>query len=563
MDNWRLKLIPLGGVTDVTKNMYLYELYRHQELVDILIVDCGVGFPREKSLGVDLIIPDIGYLIGEDVIKENKINKIRAILFTHGHEDHISGTPYLYDQLGQPDLYASRLTALFLNNKLEEFGYRKKVNEIRYLIDYQFGNFKVRFINVTHSIPDTTHIFIQTPAGNVYHGADFKFDLTPPYGPPPNFYEITKVGKIGVNLLLSDSLGAEREGLTLSENVVGESFEREMRTTKGKFIMTTFSSNISRIRQCVEVAQKLNRKIAFLGRSMKENTRAAREIGYLPGLESILIKEEQINRYPPNKICLIVAGSQGQFDSALAKISRGDNPNVRITKGDKIIFSSDPIPGNETEVYDLVEELIKKGAEVIYPSISDQLHASGHGNIDDLKFLIRFINPKFFVPIGGTLRHQRQYQRIVKELGYPENSVFLLEEGDSLWIEKNRSYLGRKIETKTVYVDAYGVGDVGNIVLRDRKNLATEGIVVVILTVDNNFRLLSQPRIVTRGFIYEKNEEELLNQSKKIVAQILKPKKEKIFKLNNIKREIINKLEEFYFQIKGRKPLVIVEIINI
>ncbi len=563
MDNWRLKLIPLGGVSDVTKNMYLYELYQHQELVDILIVDCGVGFPREKSLGVDLIIPDIGYLIEEDAIEENKVNKIRAILFTHGHEDHISGTPYLYDQLGQPNLYASRLTALFLNNKLEEFGYRKKVNEIRYLIDYQFGNFKVRFINVTHSIPDTTHIFIQTPAGNIYHGADFKFDLTPPYGPPPNFYEITKVGKIGVNLLLSDSLGAEREGLTLSESVVGESFEREMRTTKGKFIMTTFSSNISRIRQCVEVAQKLNRKVAFLGRSMRENTQAARELGYLPRMDACLIKEEQINRFPPNKICMIVAGSQGQFDSALAKISRGDNPNVRITKGDKIVFSSDPIPGNEIEVYDLVEELIKKGAEVIYPSVSDQLHASGHGNIDDLKFLIRFINPKYFVPIGGTLRHQRQYQRIIKELGYPENSVFLLEDGDSLWIERSRSYLGKKIEIKTIYVDAYGVGDVGNIVLRDRKNLASEGIVVVILTVDNNFRLLSQPRIVTRGFIYEKNEEDLLNQSKKIVAQILKPKKEKIFKIINIKREIINKLEEFYFQIKGRKPLVIVEIINL
>lgn len=563
MNNWRLKLIPLGGVTDVTKNMYLYELYQGQRLVDILIVDCGVGFPREKSLGVDLIIPDIDYLITDKENKGSKINKIRAVLFTHGHEDHISGLPYLYDKLRQPELYASRLTTLFLNKKLEEFGYRKKVNEIRYLIDYQFGNFKVRFINVTHSIPDTTHIFIQTPAGNIYHGADFKFDLTPPYGQPPNFYEIARAGKTGVSLLLSDALGAEREGLTLSESVVGESFEREMRTTKGKFIMTTFSSNISRIRQCIEVAQKLNRKIVFLGRSMKENTQAAKEIGYLPKMETFLIKEEQIRRFPPNRICLIVAGSQGQFDSALAKISRNDNPNVKITKGDKIVFSSDPIPGNETEVYDLVEELIKKGAEVIYPSISDQLHASGHGNIDDLKFLIRFINPKYFVPIGGTLRHQRQYQRIVKELGYPENGVFLLEEGDSLWVEKNRSYLGEKIETKTIYVDAYGVGDVGNVVLRDRKNLATEGIVVVILVIDNNFRLLSQPRIITRGFIYEKNENELLNQSRKIINQILKPKKEKIFELNYLKREIINKLEKFYLEIKGRKPLVITEVINI
>lgn len=563
MINYRLRLIPLGGVTDVTKNMYVYELYKEDELQDILIVDCGVGFPKEKELGVDLVIPDISYLTGEGKDGVNKLGKIRAILFTHGHEDHISGLSYLYDKLGRPPLYASKLTATFLRKKLEEGGYRVLVNEIRYRQRYRFGNFNVRFIPLTHSIPDTTHIVISTPVGQIYHGSDFKLDLTPPYGQPPDFYEIVKAGQEGILALLSDCLGAEREGLTLSESVIGKKFEDEMRTTKGKFIMTTFSSNISRIRQCVEAAIKFNRKICFLGRSMRENTNSAKQIGYLPIPYQFLIKEEEIKKFPPAKLCLIVAGSQGQFDSALAKISRQDNPYVKITSGDKIIFSSDPIPGNEEEVYDLVEELIRKGADVIYPSISEQLHASGHANIEDLKFLIRFVNPKYFIPIGGTLRHQRQYQRIVRELGYQEKNVFLLEEGETVNFEKSKAYLGDKIETKTVYIDAYGIGDVGNLVLRDRRNLGSEGIVVVVLLMDKNLRLVAAPKIISRGFVFEKQERPLLNKAQRLIEKILKPKKEIIYKSENIKRDIISQLEQFFYQQKGRRPLVIVDIVNL
>lgn len=564
MKNEKIRFVPLGGVTDVTKNMYLYEYYQDDQLVDILIVDCGVGFPKEKELGVDLSIPDIAYLTGRGKDKVNKLDKIRGIVFTHGHEDHISGISYLYDQLGYPPLFASRLTAIFLKKKLEEAGFRAKIETISYDQEYCFGAFTVRFIRLTHSIPDTTHILIKTPLGNLYHGSDFKLDLTPPYGSPPDFYQITKAGKEGILALLSDCLGVEREGLTLSESAVGQTFEAEMRTCRGKFIMTTFSSNISRIRQCIEAAIKFNRKIVFLGRSMKENTSSAVEAGYLPLPQHLLIKEEEVHRYPPNKICLIVAGSQAQFDSALAKLSRDDNRNIKIKPGDKIILSSDPIPGNEIEVNDLIEELIKKGADVIYPSVTDQLHASGHGNEDDLKFLIRFTNPRFFIPIGGTIRHQRQYQKLVKKMGYDEKNVFLLDEGQTIWfINSKQAILGEKIETKTIYVDAYGIGDVGRIVLRDRQSLATEGIVVALLILDQSLHLISEPRIISKGFTFEKGEKELFNQAKKLIENILKPKKDKQYNLTLLKKEIIQELEEFFLTKKGRKPLIVVETVTL
>ena len=306
------------------------------------------------------------------------------------------------------------------------------MNQVQYGKEYVFGDFKVSFIRMTHSIPDTMHVLIKTPVGTIYHGPDFKFDLTPPYGSPPDFYEITKAGKDGILCLLSDCLGAERPGLTLSESIVGQTFEDEMRKTRGKFIMTTFSSNISRIRQCVEAAIKFNRKIVFLGRSMRENTKLAASIGYLPIPQNLFGKEEEVMKLPPNKVCLIAAGSQGQYGSALSKLGTKQNPNVKIKPGDKIIFSSDPIPGNENEVYAAIEDLVLQVADVVYSDVADQLHSSGHGNQEDLKLLIRFTNPKYFIPIGGTVRHQRQYQKLAIELGYKKETVFMLDEGKTV-----------------------------------------------------------------------------------------------------------------------------------
>jgi len=554
MTNFKLRYLALGGVGDVTKNMHLYELYQNDNLKDILIVDCGIGFPQEKELGVDFIIPDISYL-------EDKKDKIKAIILSHGHEDHTSALPFHYAALGQPPIFASKLTAVFSENKLKEHGIMVKINQINPEKTYCFGHFEVIFIKITHSIPDSLHLFIKTPVGNFYHGQDFKLDLTPPYGSPPEFDKITQAGKQGVLCLLSDCLGAEREGLTLSEKVVGKTFEDEMRKTKGKFIMTTFSSNISRIRQCVEAAVKFNRKIVFLGRSMKENSKLAIENGYLPIPNGFLIKEEEARRIAPNRLCLIVAGSQGQYDSALAKLSMDQNPNIKITPGDKVIFSSDPIPGNENDVYSLIEDLIKKGAEVIYSEIGEQLHSSGHGNQEDLKFLIRFTNPKYFIPIGGSIRHQKQYQKIVAELGFDKKSVFLLKEGETVWFFENKAFIGEKIETKNIYVDAYGVGDIGNIVLRDRKTLSTEGMVIVFLVFDNQGKLITAPKIISRGFVFEKEEKKLYQKSTHLVEKITKPTFH--FNPNEIKRAVINSLEDLFYQEKGRKPLIVVETIVI
>lgn len=556
MTNYKLRFIPLGGVVGVTKNMYVYELYQDDKLKDILIIDCGIGFPMEKELGVDFVIPDISYLA-------DKVDKIRAILLSHGHEDHTSALPYHYNALGRPPIFASKLTSVFVTNKFKEFGERISVNQIQYGKDYVFGEFKISFIHVTHSIPDVMHIFIKTPVGNIYHGTDFKFDLTPPFGAPPDFHAITQAGKDGISCLLSDCLGAERDGLTLSENIVGQTFEDEMRKTKGKFIMTTFSSNISRIRQCVGAAVKFNRKVIFLGRSMRENTRLAKDIGYLPVPDSLLGEEEEVMRAAPNKFCLIVAGSQGQYDSALSKLARGLNKSIKIKQGDKVVFSSDPIPGNENEVYALIEELSLAGADVVYSDIHDQLHASGHGNQEDLKFLIRFTNPKCFIPIGGTVRHQRQYQKIVEELGYKRESVYLLGEGDTVWFTNKGSYRGDSIESKNIYVDAYGVGDVGNVILRDRKTLATEGMVIAILNLNNQGLLTSQPKLLSRGFVFEKGEELLFKSATKLIEKILKPHPGVINDELNIKREVAANLEEFCFKQTGRRPLIVVDIIQI
>ncbi|QQG43958.1 MAG: ribonuclease J [Candidatus Roizmanbacteria bacterium] len=556
MDKYKVRFVALGGIVGVTKNMYVYEIYENEVLKDILIIDCGIGFPHEKELGVDFVIPDITYL-------KDKIDKIRAVVLTHGHEDHISALPFHYLELGKPPVYTSKLTAAFIENKFKEFNQPVNVTEVKYGEVYQFGDFKLNFLPVTHSIPDTMHVVIKTPVGNLYHGTDFKMDLTPPFGPPPDFYGITKAGNEGILCLFSDSLGSEREGLTLSEAIVGQVFEDEMRKTKGKFIMTTFSSNISRIRQCVDAAIKFNRKIVFLGRSMRENTRLSAEIGYLPIPNALTAKEEDVRRLPPNKVCLIVAGSQGQYESALSKLANNKNKNVKIKPGDKVIFSSDPIPGNENEVYNVIEELSLQGAEVIYSDIHDELHASGHGNQDDLKFLIRFTKPRYFIPIGGTLRHQLQYQKLVGELGYPKENVFTLEIGETVWFTRNNAYKGDELETKTIYVDAYGVGDVGNMVLRDRKTLSSEGIVVALIMVDSNGRLLARPNIVSRGFVFEKAEEELFEKAARLVEKVLKPRKEHIIDLGIIKKDVEGYLEKFFYQEKGRKPLIVVDVIQI
>lgn len=556
MSNYKVRFVPLGGIVGVTKNMYVYELYNDDQLQDILIVDCGIGFPLETELGVDFVIPDITYL-------KDKTDKIRAVLLTHGHEDHITALPYHYNDLGRPPVYGSKLTVSFVKNKAKEFALDIDITEIQYGKTYKFGSMGAEYIHTTHSIPDTCHILIKTPIGNLYHGSDFKLDLNPPFGGAPDFYAMTKAGKDGVLCLLSDCLGSERDGLTLSESIVGQTFEDEMRKTKGKFIMTTFSSNISRIKQCVDAAIKFNRKIIFLGRSMRENTKMAQEIKYLNIPFDFIGKEEEVQRLPPRKICIIAAGSQGQFSSALSKIARKQNKNVKIKPGDKIVFSSDPIPGNEEGVTSIIEDLTLQGADVVYPEITDQLHASGHGNKDDMRFLMRFTNPKYFIPIGGTIRHQRQYQRLAEELGFQKDKVFLLNEGETVVFTKGGAQRGDAVMTRSVYVDAYGVGDVGTMVLRDRQTLASEGVVVALIFIDQHGKTSAQPKIMSRGFVFEKNEDELFKEAIKRIEKVTENTNEGHVDIHGIKKKVGAMLEDFFFDMKGKRPLIVVDVIQI
>ena len=550
MDSYKLHFIPLGGIVGVTKNMYVYELYRGEELQDILLIDCGIGFPPEQEFGIYHAIPDIGYL-------KDKVDKIRAMLFTHCHEDHIGAIRFHYNDLGKPPMYASKLTSVFLQNKFKEFNMSPKITQVDYDRYYTFGGFKVKYIRMTHSIPDTTHILISCPAGTFYHGSDYKIDLTPPFGPAPDFFEITKAGKEGVTCLLSDSLGSDREGFTLSESSVGKTFEEEIRTAKGKFFMTTFASNISRIRQCAEAAVKFNRKICLLGRSMKQNTRAARQIGYFPIPESFLIDEKEVKKYRPNHVCIICTGSQGQIGSALSRLAAEDNKQIRIDKGDKVVFSCDPIPGNEEVVYEMIEHLYVLGADVRYSDVQEQLHASGHGSQGDLKMLMRLVGAEYLVPIGGTIRHQRHYRELAREMDYKDDQIFLLNEGDTIWFENGKVKKGEQVQTKNIYVDAYGVGDVGETILRDRMTLSKEGFVFAVLKLDGNGKLVDRPEFTARGFIFG-NLDEIFEGAAELLEEVYK-------KAQNppLKRDITARLERYFYSKTNKEPLVCLHTLRV
>lgn len=548
--NYKLRFVPLGGIVGVTKNMYVYELYKGDELKDILIVDCGIGFPREQEFGVDFEIPDITYL-------EDKVDKIRGMVLTHGHEDHISAVRFYYEKLGRPKIYASKLTTLLVQNKAKERGVVLNMEVIDFRKTYTIGDFDVKFIKMTHSIPDTTHVLIKTPAGAIYHGSDFKFDLTPPFGYSPDLYEIAKAGHDGTLCLLSDSLGSDREGFTLSESAVGKTFEDEIRSTKGMFVMTTFASNISRVRQCAEAALKFNRKIALLGRSMTQIAELVKDLGYFPIPRSAIISEKDIPKYKPHQICVIATGSQGQFGSAMSRIASDEHRFVHIKKGDKVLFSSDPIPGNEQQVYDLIEHLYLMGAEVIYSDVQDQLHASGHGGQGDMLLLMSLVKAKYLIPIGGTIRHQRHYLQLARKMNYEDKNVFLLDEGETVVFENGKADLGRKVITKSVFVDAYGIGDVGDVILRDRETLSTEGVVISVIKLTADIQLAEPPIIVARGFVYgiKDERERLFVGAQKVIGDCIN----KHGKGPQLKRELISALERYFLKETRKSPMVVVE----
>lgn len=556
--NNQLSFIPLGGIGDVTKNMYLYE-YNDQ----ILIVDCGLGFADETMLGVDLLLPDISYLLNS--AKQNK-KRIVGMLLTHGHEDHIGALPFLLPQLPDFPIFATPLTAAFANAKLKDFNAQKRVQTVKFSDSEKgVGNFKFSFIPVTHSVSDTSHIFIKTPVGNFYHGSDFKFDDTPYDGKKPDYAKISQLSSNGVLCLLSDCLGAEREGRTSSDIGLTEYFDREMKECKGKFIVTTYSSNIARLNQIIEASVKNGRRVCFVGRSLIRNTEVARELGYLNLKKEMEVEIDNLKNHPDNKLTLVVAGSQGQENSALTRIANGEHRDVKLQEEDVVVFSSDPIPGNETSVYELVDTLSRRGVKIIYSPVSRDFHVSGHGSLDELAQLIKLVRPKKLIPIGGQFRHMFAYRKLAEKLGYKKNDVFLMEDGQELIFENGNVKLGRTIPTKNVYVDEMSGEALESFVLRDRQKLSEAGIVIVLAEVDsNNGQLLGNPDIIVRGLAPSAYDAKRLNvRLFQDFHKALNPRKARVTNWIYIRKLIGEVAERRIFKDLRRRPLVLPVVIEV
>lgn len=545
-----LKIISLGGFGNVTNNMFIYETDQ-----DILIVDCGLGFPTGEMLGVDLTVPDVSYLLPRK-------KKIKGIILSHGHDDHIGALPYVLPQLPKLPIFGSRWAVALAENKLKEFNLNGDFQEVGQGKKINLGSFSIEFIEVTHSIPETLHLLIETPIGIFYHAADFKLDLTPVMGKPTDQNLVAQAGKRGILCLLSDCLRAERQGFTPSEVKLGQMFEREISNCPGKFLVTTMSSNISRLKQAIEVSQRHNRKIVLVGRSIEKNIDLALKMGYLKFPQGLILNQKEIKKFPSSSLTFLVAGSQAQEGSALERIAL-DEHEIKIKPSDKVVFSTDYIPGNEIAIYNLIDKIYRLGAEVVYADISGDVHVSGHGSAGDLRKLIELISPRYLLPIGGNFRHMVAYQKLAFQLGYKKNQVLLPENGQMAeFFPGGQVNLSKSILTKTIMVDALGVGDVGNVVLRDRQVLASEGIVVVIVQVEQgNLKLLVEPDIVTRGFVYAKQSEKLLDEARQEIKRaIVSGRTREIYYLRRSLQEV---LEKFFFDRTGRRPMVLPVIIEV
>lgn len=555
--NNQLSFIPLGGIGTVTRNMYLYE-YNDQ----ILIVDCGLGFADETMLGVDLLLPDISYLLNS-ALRNNK--KIIGMLLTHGHEDHIGALPFLLPQLPDFPIFATPLTAAFANAKLKDFNAKRKVQTVNFNEpEKTLGSFGFSFIPVTHSVSDTSHIFIKTPVGNFYHGSDFKFDDTPSDGKPSDYAKIAQLSNNGVLCLLSDCLGAEKAGRTASDIGLEARFDQEMKECRGKFIVTTYSSNIARLNQIIDASIKNGRRVCFVGRSLVKNKEVSRDLGYLHLKKDIEVELDVIRSHPDNKLTLIVAGSQGQENSALTRIANGEHKEVKLQENDVVVFSSDPIPGNETSVYELVDTLAHRGVKVIYSPIVRDFHVSGHASLDELEQLIRLVKPKKLIPIGGQYRHMFAYRKLAEKLGYKKNDILLLESGQELIFENGNVRPGRTIPIKNVYVDELSGEALESFVLRDRQKLSEAGIIIVLAEVDsNNGQLVGSPDVIVRGLTTAYDIKRLNNRLMQDFHKALNPRKARVSNWIYIRKLIGEVAEKRVYKDLRRRPLVLPVVIEV
>lgn len=549
-----VKIIPLGGLGEIGKNLTVVETEK-----DILIIDCGMTFPDEEMLGIDIVIPDFTYLI------KNK-DKIRGMVVTHGHEDHIGGIPYLLKQVNIP-IYATPLTLGLIEGKLKEHGLLRgaNLNEIHPGSVIKLSGFTVEFIHVNHSIPDAVGVAVTTPAGIIVHTGDFKIDTTPIDGEVISLGRFAELGKQGVLALLADSTNAERPGYTPSERIVGASFQNLFKKADGKrIIVATFSSNIHRIQQIIDEAVRCGRKVAVSGRSMTNVINVASERGYLNVPSGVLIDIDMIKNYVPEQLVIITTGSQGEPMSALHRMAFSDHRKVVVTPGDFIIISATPIPGNEKLVGKVVNELMKLGAEVVYEKMYD-VHVSGHACREELKLMLSLTNPKFFIPVHGEQKHLVKHAGLAEEIGIDKKNILIANIGNVIELTKNSMKITDSVTAGRVLVDGLGVGDVGSIVLRDRKHLAEDGIFVVAVTVDpTTNEVISGPDIISRGFVYVKEAENLIDEAREIACDAIeKCYLANIHEWSTVKNKIRDAVSKFLYEKTRRSPMILPIIMEV
>lgn len=506
----KLKVIPLGGMNEIGKNMTVFE-YKDE----IIVVDCGLAFPEDDMLGVDLVIQDITYL-------ERNKDKVKALFITHGHEDHIGAIPYFLKKINVP-IYGTKLTLGLIKAKLIEHHLEKstKLKCVKPRDVIALKHFKVEFIRMTHSIADAAGLAIKTPVGTVVHTGDFKVDYTPIDGKPMDFARLAELGEEGVTLLMSDSTNAQRDGYTMSESIVGHEFDKIFTNCKKRIIVATFASNIHRMQQIMNAAVKCNRKVSVVGRSMINVLAVSQELGYLEVPEGTIIDIDKINNYNPEELLIITTGTQGEPMSALSRMSAGEHKKVQITPDDLVIFSSSAIPGNEKSIDKVIDELEKLGAEVIYNQLAD-VHVSGHACKEELKLMLSLVKPKYFMPVHGEYRFLKMHGELAVETGTPKENIFIMENGRTLEIGKHDAKITTQVPSGMILVDGLGVGDVGNIVIRDRQLLSENGVIIVVVTLDRKTaKVISGPDIVTRGFVYVRESEDLMEEIKEVAKDEL------------------------------------------
>lgn len=549
----KIKIIPLGGLNEIGKNLTAFE-YKNE----IIVIDCGLKFPDDEMLGIDVVIPDVTYLV------RNK-EKVKGIFLTHGHEDHIGALPYILRQLNVP-VYGTKLTIGMVESKLKEYNLLNTVSlrRVNPKDVVKLDNISMEFIKTNHSIADSVAIAIHTPVGVILHTGDFKIDYTPIDGSVADLARFAELGKQGVLVMLADSTNVERPGYTMSESTVGETFQSIFAKADGRIIVATFASNIHRIQQIFEAAEKYGRKVAVSGRSMENIVSVAMELGYLDTEEDTFITIDELEKYPNNKVIIVTTGSQGEPMSALARMAASEHKKVNIQKGDRVIISASPIPGNEKLVSKVINQLFKKGADVIYEALAD-VHVSGHACQEELKLMYTLVKPKFFMPVHGEFRHLKQHGELVAKLGMKPENVVIADNGDIIEVGEESIRKNGTVISGQVFVDGLGVGDVGNIVLRDRKHLSQDGILTVVVTIERETgKVVAGPDIISRGFVYVRESEDLIEEAKDQVRNVLKNCEENNIKeWSTIKSSVKDILRNFLYEKTKRNPMILPIIVEV